>query len=75
MTRILNHATRSRVDETREPINLRLVHRIALRDRLRVTALRHEPELAGAICRHLRQQSGILRVRWNRATCSACLPA
>lgn len=50
-----------------------LRHRIRLRDRLRVTGLRQDPERAAEICRQLRAQAGVRQLRYNRGAASITL--
>jgi Ca2+-transporting ATPase len=50
-----------------------LVHRVGLRDRIRISVLRHDPEFAREICARLRRQEGIRRLRFNQAAASLTL--
>ena len=52
------------------PLVFELVHRMPLRDRLRVRALRRDPETAAELCELLRMQSGIARVGFRPAAAS-----
>lgn len=50
-----------------------LVHRVGLRDRLRISALRHDPCFAQEVCSRLRRQEGVRSLRFNRAAASLTL--
>ena len=66
------HSTAGSPDESAvlPPLLARRVHRIKLRDRLRIAGLRGDAESAEQLCKALLRQPGIERVRFNPAAAS-----